>query len=226
MTGAHMRRFMMTATLAALGSILGAPARASRAPGSPTPRQHQVSEQMDQPLVFHRNAFDFTRDIGLVEGERKDSLWLMIADSTLAVGDSLTLISDEPNPDSSTYVTLISAAVKERLRRVPNAKMISEPGDAFYRLAAPAGALDCCIFGYGVRAPRSAFRVVSGRAEADLTGTATAEIFQSCGSGDLLYPAVWSGRALTGTPRWKRGYHLDYPVDSNCPGSHDSLSTK
>ena len=162
----------------------------------------------------------------MVEGERKDSLWVMVADSTLAVGDSLTLISDEPNPDSSTYVTLISAAVKEKLHRIPNAKMIPEPGDVFYRLAAPAGALDCCIFGYAVRAPRHLFHKVAGRAAADLDRDGTPELFQSCGSGDLLYPAVWSGQALTGALRWKRGYHLDYPVESNCPGSNDSLGAK
>jgi hypothetical protein len=207
--------------LAALGSFLGATASAGE-----TPAIRHARGQIDPYPIPITTRFDFARGIGLVEGERKDSLWVMIADSTLAIGDSLTLISDEPNPDSSTYVTLVSAAVKERLHHVANAKMIPEAGDVFYRLAAPAGALDCCIFGYAVRAPRSAFRKVSGHAEADLDGDKTPEIFQSCGAGDLLYPAVWSGRALTGTLRWKRGYHLDYPVETNCPGPHDSLSTK
>jgi hypothetical protein len=213
------------ATIAASGPILEATAWAGGSPVSGTPRHDEV---MDQAMVvLHRNSFDFARDIGLIEGGRKDSLWLMIADSTLTIGDSLTLISDEPNPDSSTFVTMISAAVKERLHRVPDAKMIPEPGDIFYRVAAPAGALDCCIFGYAVRAPRSAFHALGGHGEADLDRDGTPEVFQSCGSGDLLYPAVWSGRALTGAPRWQRGYHLDYPVEANCPGPpHDSLSTK
>lgn len=179
--------------------------------------------------ITRPHSFDFTRDLGLVQGDRKDSLWLMIADSSLAVGDSLTLISDEPNPDPNTYVAIIGAAVKEPLSDIPRelyGKAVPEPGDRFYRLATPAGALDCCIFGYAVRAPRSAFRNEGGRAEADLDGDGTAEIFQSCGSGDFLNPTVWSGRAFSGPRRWTRAYHTDYEVEHNCPGSLDSLSTK
>lgn len=176
-----------------------------------------------------RNSFRFARDIGLVEGDRRDSLWLMIADTTLAIGDSLTLISDEPNPDADTYVTIVGAAVKERLSRMPPAlyeKAVPEPGDAFYRLAAPPGALDCCIFGYAVRAPRGVFRKAGGRAEADLDGDGTPEVFQSCGSGDFLNPSVWSGKALGASRRWTRPYHMDYEVEQNCPGTMDSLGTK
>lgn len=168
------------------------------------------------------HPFDFAHDIGMVEGDRRDSLWVMIADTTLAVGDSLTLISDEPNPDPDTYVTLISAAVAERLHRDPTFKMASQPGDVFYRLVAPPKALDCCIFGYAVRAPRSAFRVVSGRAEADLDGDGVPEHFQSCASIETLHPTVWSGEPLKGTLRWTRSYALGYDVEPNCPDSFGS----
>ena len=191
-------------------------------------RAKTTSATSTSPKAASR-VFDFVHDIGLVEGERKDSLWLMIADSSLAVGDSLTLISDEPNPDADTYVAIIGAAVKEPLSDLPRelyGKAVPEPGDRFYRLATPAGALDCCIFGYAVRAPRAAFRKTGGRAEGDLDGDGTPEVFQSCGSGDFLNPTVWSGGALTGTRRWTRAYHTDYAVETNCPRSLDSLGTK
>lgn len=181
-------------------------------------------------------SFDFARGIGLVEGDRKDSLWLCIADSTLPVGDSLTLISDDPDPDKDTYVTLISAAVAERLpytMRDPSiplrlAKLADSKNsrtDFFYRLVAPPGALDCCIFGYAVRAPRTAFRVGSGRAEADLDHDGVPEQFQSCTSTEGLWASVWSGEPFRGPKRWTRYYPLGFSVEPNCPGL-DSLSAK
>lgn len=175
-------------------------------------------------------SFDFARGIGMVEGT-KDTIWLMIADSTLAAGDSLTLISDEPNPDSSTFVTVISATVAGRVRdprrdaRAPRwFAMGSEAGDALYRLAVAPGALDCCIFGYGVRAPRSLFRVGSGRAEADLDGDGVPESFQSCASLEGLHPTVWSGEPLRGVERWSRYYYMGYDLEPNCPGTESSIS--
>lgn len=181
------------------------------------------------PATAGSRRFDFARDIGLVEGDRKDSLWLMIADATLAIGDSLTLISDEPNPDADTYVTIVGAAVKERLASLPAAlyaKAVPESADVFYRLATPAGALDCCIFGYAVRAPRAVVTRVAGQGQGDLDGDGTAEIFQSCGSGEFLNPTVWSGRAFTGARRWTRAYNLGYPVESNCPDSFKPPASK
>ena len=68
------------------------------------------------------SPFDFSRRVGMVEGERSDSLWLMIADSTLAPGDSLTLISDEPEPDPDSPPEILTAAVAERLHRNPTTR--------------------------------------------------------------------------------------------------------
>ena len=164
-------------------------------------------------------AFDFARLVGMVEGERSDSLWLMIADSTLAVGDSLTLISDEPDPDPDSPPDILTAAVAERLRRNPTDKMFAEPNDAFYRLVAPPGALTCCIFGYAVRAPRRDVKIVAGRAEVDLDRDGVPEHFQSCASQEGLHPALWSGEPFKGPSRWTRYYYLGYDVEPNCPAS-------
>ncbi|HEU4764359.1 MAG TPA: hypothetical protein VFT93_01770, partial [Candidatus Eisenbacteria bacterium] len=62
--------------------------------GLPAHRAATHAKTAPTASIAHKTpsrTFDFERDIGLVEGERKDSLWLMIADSSLAVGDSLTL---------------------------------------------------------------------------------------------------------------------------------------
>jgi len=225
--GRAVARLATAALLLVAGAAWAGGLPAHRAATKPI-RAKATPTASPAPKVAPR-AFDFTRDIGLVEGERKDSLWLMIADSTLAIGDSLTLISDEPTPDADTYVSIIGAAVQEPLSDIPRelyGRAVPESGDRFYRLATPAGALDCCIFGYAVRAPRSTFHRSSGRGEADLDGDGKPEVFQSCGSGDFLNPTVWSGSALTGTRRWTRAYHTDYAVETNCPRSLDSLSTK
>jgi hypothetical protein len=163
-------------------------------------------------------SFDFKRDVGLVEGDRRDSLWLMIADTTLAIGDSLTLISDEPDPGPDSPPDIFAAAVAQRLDRKPQAKMIPTEGDVFYRLVAPKGALNCCIFGYGVRAPRKEIRIVQYRAEADLDKDGTPEHFQGCAGIDVLHPAVWSGEPFRGKRRWTRDYSLGYEGAPDCPG--------
>jgi hypothetical protein len=168
-------------------------------------------------------SFDFSRRVGMVEGERSDSLWLMIADSTLAPGDSLTLISDEPEPDPDSPPEILTAAVAERLHRNPHDKMHAEPGDAFYRLVAPPGALTCCIFGYAVRAPRGDVTVVAGRAEVDLDRDGVLERFQSCASTEGLHLALWSGEPFRGVEQWTRYYYLEYDLEPNCP--EDSLQT-
>jgi len=153
----------------------------------------------------------------MVEGDRPDSLWLMIADSTLAAGDSLTLISDEPDPGPDSPPDILTAAVAERLHRNPHSKMLAEPNDVFYRLVSPPGALSCCIFGYAVRTPRRNVRIVAGRAEADLDRDGVPEHFQSCASTEGLHPTLWSGEPFQGVNRWTRYYYLGYDVEPNCP---------
>jgi hypothetical protein len=188
----------------ALAGTLGACGGGGRSPANEKARAN--------PLPF-----DYARRVGMVEGDRPDSLWLMIADSTLSPGDSLTLISDDPEPDPGSPPSILSAAVAERLRRFPNKDMIAEPGDVFYRLVAPPRALDCCIFGYAVRRPHAAIRVVGGRPEADLDHDGVPECFQSCTGLHQLYPTIWSGDPLRGTVRWTRRFELNYDVEPNCP---------
>ena len=216
-----MRRSLHTGTLAlalviatAASSAAGAGTVATRA-GKATKAKAPATKQLPRPKA---RTFDFNRDVGLVEGDRRDSLWLMIADTTLAIGDSLTLISDEPDPGPDSPPDIFTAAVAQRLDRKPQAKMIPSAGDVFYRLVAPKGAMSCCIFGYGVRAPRKEIRVVQYRAEADLDQDGTPEHFQGCAGIDTLHPAVWSGEPFKGKRRWTRDYSLGYEGEPDCPG--------
>jgi hypothetical protein len=206
------------ATVVALTGAFGACAAGGRSGSTAVARAGAPAKAgADRP-------FDFARVVGMVEGERSDSLWLMIADSTLAVGDSLTLISDEPEPDPDSPPDILTAAVAERLRRNPTDKMFAETNDAFYRLVAPPGALTCCIFGYAVRAPRRDVKVVAGRAEVDLDRDGVPERFQSCASTEGLHPALWSGEPFQGPSRWTRYYYLGYDLEPNCP-EPESLKT-
>jgi len=214
-----LRHLVSAALLLLAGTAFAGGAPATKA----APRSKSAHAAVKAPA--RSRSFDFTRDIGIVEGGNKDSLWLMIADTTLAVGDSLTLISDDPDPDENTYVAIFSAAVAERLHRRPVAKMQAEAGDVFYRLVAPPGALDCCIFGYAVRAPREEIRIVKHRPEGDLDHDGTAEHFQSCATVGTLHPTVWSGDPLLGVRRWTRSYSVDYDLVPNCPGL-DSSATR
>ncbi len=217
-----MRRIPLASALAltlVTGFAAAAPAADSAAskPGTHSAKHSPAPHLSAQPRALH--AFDFDRDIGMVEGDRRDSLWLMIADTTLSVGDSLTLLSDEPDPGPDSPPDIFSAAVAQRLDRNPMQKMLPRPGDVFYRLVAPKGALSCCIFGYGVRVPRKEFRVVQGRAEADLDRDGVAEHFQGCAGVDTLHAFVWSGEPFRGKRRWTRDYAQGYEGESDCPES-------
>jgi hypothetical protein len=209
-----VRRSLRAGALAlALVISLGAN---SAAAGASAPKKKAPAAK--HPAASKSRGFDFSRDIGLVEGDRRDSLWLMIADTTLAIGDSLTLISDEPDPGPDSPPDIFAAAVAQRLDRKPQAKFLPGPGDVYYRLVAPKGALNCCIFGYGVRAPRLEIRIVQYRAESDLDKDGTPEHFQGCAGIDTLHPAVWSGEPFKGKRRWTRDYSLGYEVEPDCPG--------
>lgn len=206
-----MRRILLAGALALTFMGAGACAdaeSAAKAKGKTTAAK---------PPAPKPREFSFDRDIGMVEGDRRDSLWLMIADTTLSVGDSLTLISDEPDPGPDSPPDIFSAAVAQRLDRIPMQKMIPGPGDVFYRLVAPKGALNCCIFGYGVRVPRKELRVVQGRAEADLDHDGVAEHFQGCAGMETLHAYVWSGEPFRGKRRWTRDYAQGNDGESDCP---------
>ncbi len=215
-----MRRILLAGALAlALVGGVAADAAGTRAtaPKAKPPTAKKSPAPHPVRAEKPRAQFDFDRDIGMVEGDRRDSLWLMIADTTLAVGDSLTLISDEPDPCPDSPPDIFSAAVAQRLDRNPMPKMIPRPGDVFYRLVAPKGALSCCIFGYGVRVPRKEIRVVQARAEADLDRDGVVEHFQGCAGVETLHAFVWSGEPFRGKRRWTRDYAQGYEGESDCP---------
>jgi hypothetical protein len=207
-----MRRVLVACALvlAVVGAVAAADAEsAAKSKGKKTAAK---------PPAPKPREFDFNRDIGLVEGDRRDSLWLMIADTTLVAGDSLTLISDEPDPGPDSPPDIFSAAVAQRLDRIPMPKLIPGPGDVFYRLVAPKGALNCCIFGYGVRVPRKEIRVVQARAEADLDHDGVPEHFQGCAGVEKIHAYVWSGEPFHGKRRWARDYDdQGSEGESDCP---------
>jgi hypothetical protein len=206
-----MRRALLAGALAL--ALLGAGAAAD----AESAAKGKGKTKAAKPPAPKPRTFSFDHDIGMVEGDRRDSLWLMIADTTLVAGDSLTLISDEPDPGPDSPPDIFSAAVAQRLDRSPMQKMIPGPGDVFYRLVAPKGALNCCIFGYGVRVPRKEIRVVQGRAEADLDRDGVMEHFQGCAGVETLHAYVWSGEPFRGKRRWTRDYVNGYEGESDCP---------
>jgi hypothetical protein len=210
-----VRRPLHAGALALALMIAMAASHAAAAGPAATKKQ---APAMKHPPASKPRTFDFSRDVGLVEGDRRDSLWLMIADTTLAIGDSLTLISDEPDPGPDSPPDIFAAAVAQRLDRNPQQMFIPAAGDVYYRLVAPKGALSCCIFGYGVRVPRSEIKIVQYRAEADLDKDGTPEHFQGCAGVDRLFPAVWSGEPFKGKRRWTRDYSLGYEGAPDCPG--------
>jgi hypothetical protein len=215
-----MRRVLVACALV-LALVTGA-AVALAATGAATKSGTHGTKHSPAPHPVHaaqpRALFSFDRDIGMVEGDRRDSLWLMIADTTLVAGDSLTLISDEPDPGPDSPPEIFSAAVAQRLDRIPMQKMIPGPGDVFYRLVAPKGALNCCIFGYGVRVPRKEIRVVQARAEADLDHDGVPEHFQGCAGAEKIHAYVWSGEPFHGKRRWARDYDdQGSEGESDCP---------
>ena len=155
----------------------------------------------------------------LVEN-RSFPLWLMTSDTTLATGDSLTLIWNAEDADT-TYSH--SAPVLQRGRVIGRASvgatgpgnMNNEDGDVFYHVAAPQPK-DLPGLGFAVRAHPREFRRVEVRVEVDLDRDGVAERFFTCTSYEGVHLTVWSGEPLKGKERWHRYYYVPYSTEPTC----------
>ena len=152
---------------------------------------------------------------------RSFTLWLMTSDTTLAPGDSLTLLWNAEDADT-TYAQ--DAPLLQRGRVVGRAKvgptgpgnMYNEDGDVFYHVSAPQPRDLPGGLGFAVRAGPEEFLRVGDRVEVDLDQDGVAERFFTCASYEGVHLTVWSGVPMKGEERWHRYYYVPYDTEPTC----------
>jgi hypothetical protein len=150
-----------------------------------------------------------------------DTLCMMTADTTLAPGDSLTLLWDPEGTDGDPPARLGRGVIIGRLKAGPGG-MYPEEGDVFYLARAVADSSYIMDLGFGVKVPAAAFRRSDkGWVEADLDGDGTPERFHVCASYEGVHLNVWSGAPNRGVVRWTRYFYVPYATDPTCGGLPD-----
>ena len=153
-------------------------------------------------------------------GDASFTLWLMTSDTTLAPGDSLTLLWNAEDADTDTTYRR-SAPVLQRGRVVGRASvgapgpgnMYREDGDVYYHVTATRTEDG---LGFAVRARPEEFRRVDGHVEVDLDRDGVAERFFTCASYEGVHLTVWSGEPMNSEERWHRYYYVPYSTEPTC----------
>lgn len=157
---------------------------------------------------------DVWRRIGMVDTFPTEYV-LMIPDSLLAPGDSLTLIA-VPDAGDSSAPAIGRSVILDRIPMPGRTGMLPEPGDVFYRMS-PTGELrdidGLCI---ALEVPRDRVRTRDSRVRCDLDGDGTEELLHSCASFEGVHLSVWTGPYASGIARWHRYYHVPYDTEPTC----------
>jgi hypothetical protein len=164
--------------------------------------------------------FDFTRSVGLFGDTREYGLVTELADTTLAPGDTLTLLTRFEKPDGAAPTGgAIAAIVVTKLHDVRGMNFNSVPGRAVYRLrGVPEDAAKGAI-GMTLRAPPRFLPVRNGRVESDLDGDGFFERYSECASHEGLHFEIWEGvEPWSGEPLADIYHYFPFDLEPNCPG--------
>ncbi|MEK7348384.1 MAG: hypothetical protein AABZ94_05885 [Candidatus Eisenbacteria bacterium] len=165
----------------------------------------------------------FYRRAGLYDAFAPDSVWFQIADSTLAVGDTLTLLTNPELPPTSPETPapprLTAAHVGRRLGRETARDLVEGPTEWAYLLrVAEFDSIESTI-GIGIVAPRAAFVIREGHVESDVDADGMIERYSECASFEGVHFQIWEGRApFQGEFVARFYYYVPYALDPTCPG--------
>ena len=171
-------------------------------------------------------SFDLTRRAGLYDAVEPDSVWFQLADSTLAVGDSLTLVTNPELPADSTEAALpprlTTATIAKRWGRA-TARILQEGmTETVYLLRIDASDEIQSTIGFGVVCPRSRFSIHDGRVESDVDADGLIERYSQCSSIEGLLLEIWEGRPpYRGESAVLFYYHVGYDLEPTCPEVED-----
>ena len=195
--------------------VLGAVASVLLAAGPPSNKPFPMVGMLDWKLGPEERAKRIEN--------RTFTLWLMTSDTTLAPGDTITLLWNAEDADT-TYRHdepvlqrgLVSG--RSRVKAGEPGNMYAEKGDVFYHVAAlpPGPKPEDSGIGFALRARPDEFRRVGNRLEADLDRDGVAERFFTCASYEGVHLTVWSGEPLKGKERWHRYYYVPYDTEPSC----------
>lgn len=169
-----------------------------------------------------RPEFNFTRRAGLYTASRPDSVWFQVADSTLAPGDTLTLLTGPESPPSAGETQpprLTKATIARRWGRPALSRIFrDEKRETIYLLRVPDFDSIEGMIGFGLLAPRGSFSIRDGHVESDLDRDGLIERYSECSGREGIHMEIWDGRSPhDGEPVVDFYYYAGYDLEPTCP---------
>jgi hypothetical protein len=151
--------------------------------------------------------FDYLFRVGVAEVNVASYGCLAIANDTLQVGDSITLIT------SATPQTVIKAAIRKKLTLNCLKNPEARQGVTFYSFRAGSEPMDPSI---AIVRLDGDVGIENGNARADLNGDGVPESFRSCTSREGFHLSVWEGEPLKSQRLWHEYIYRGYGVEPTC----------
>jgi hypothetical protein len=167
-------------------------------------------------LAAQTGSFNYETRLGVFDRGLQNQICLAIANSTLATGVNVTLVSPHrpqatarariiqraattcsPNPAASDGLSFCLVKLVKSDPRFDRHDQPLSPGIAI------------------VGAPLK-FTSRAGTVSIDVDGDGRREYFRTCTSNEGVHLTVWTGLPLKGKPRWRSAYYLGYDVVPTC----------
>jgi len=168
-------------------------------------------------------SFDFSRRAGLYDATARDSVWIQIADSTLAAGDTLTVLTNVEvsprSPEEAESPRFTTAVVDRRLGRNTARDLLEGLEESTYLLRIADLESVAWTIGLVVVAPPAAFWARDGHLESDVDADGLIERYSECTSIEGVHFEIWEGRApFQGESIVDFYYYVPYDLEPTCPG--------
>lgn len=166
------------------------------------------------PVKAQGTNSNLESQLGLIDVGRQKEICFAIPNSTLAVGNRITLVA--PNKRQATGTAVISRKLASSCSPNP----ATSEGLFFYTLRVTTG--HHRFFGNSPSAPYvgivGSFRSVTrkGKVSIDADGDGQRESFRTCTSSEGIHLTVWTGVPLKGKRRWHSYYYLGYDTVPTC----------
>ena len=151
--------------------------------------------------------FDYQSRVGVAEVNVASYGCLAIANDTLQVGDTITLVTSEIPP------TTFKAAIRKKLTLNCLKNPEARQGTFFYSFRAGNEPMDPFI---AIVRFDGDVGIDNGNARADLNGDGVPESFRSCTSREGFHLSVWAGEPLKSQRLWHEYLYRGYDIEPTC----------
>jgi hypothetical protein len=167
-------------------------------------------------LAAQTGRFNFETRLGVFDRVRQKGICLAIANSTLANGANVTLVSPQ-RPQATAR-----ARITQRTNTTCSPSPATSDGLSFYLVKlvkSDRGFVrndEPLSPGIAIVGAPLKFTPKAGTVSMDVDGDGRRDYFRTCTSNEGVHLTVWTGLPLKGKLRWRSAYYLGYDVVPTC----------